>query len=166
MAVNSNKPEQWKQDIAASVDMYNDWFMRSAPAAFRKTRGHTTKEVEDMLVVSRNLTNVGVELLRKKPSVLSSLRMSTCPPLARDRLIGLASVSKNLVSTMEKSNRLPPNWLERKTGPTEKELFRAATIVADRLCGAEANPILRNAHEERQLAAIDDWLSGEGDISI
>ena len=189
MAVNSSKPEQWKQDIAASVDMYNNWFMRSAPAAFRQTRERTAKEVESMLIVTRNLTNVGIELLKTKPSVLSSLRMSTCPPLARDRLIGLAGVSKNLVSTMEKSNRLPPKmvqaelnrdlrrigqiieqmadpdlfiWLGRKTGPTEKELFRAATIVADRLCGAEANPILRNAQEKRQLCAIDDWLSGKG----
>ena len=44
MAVNSNKPEQWKQDIAASVDMYNNWFMRSAPAAFRQTRERTTTD--------------------------------------------------------------------------------------------------------------------------
>jgi len=121
--------------------------------------------------------------------MLSSLRMSTCPPLARDRLIGLAGVSKNLVNSMEKSNRLPPKmtqaeldhdlekigeiikqmadpdlfiWLGRKTGPTEKELFRAATIVADRLCGAEANPIVRNAQEKRQLCAIHSWLSDKG----
>ena len=46
MAVNSNKPEQWKQDIAASGDMDNDWFMRSAPAAFIQTRERATKEME------------------------------------------------------------------------------------------------------------------------
>ncbi len=142
-----------------------------------------------MLTVTRNLTNVGIELLKREPSVLSSLRMSTCPSLARDRLIGLAGVSKNLVTTMEKFNRLPPKmtqaeldrdlkkigktieqmadpdlfiWLGRKTDPTERKLFRAATIVADRLCGAEANPMLRNAQEQRQLCAIGDWLSGKG----
>ena len=188
MAVNSNKPEQWKQDIAASIDMYNDWFMRFAPAAFRETRDRTAKEVEDMLVVTRNLTNVGVELLKKRPAMLSSLRMSTCPPLARDRLIGLAGVSGNLVRTMEKYKKLPPQmtqqelnqnlkkisnvieqmadpdlfvWLGRKASPTKQELFRATTIVADRLCGAEANPIVRNAQEKRQLSAIDNWLSGK-----
>jgi len=48
MAVNSNKPEQWKQDVAASVDMYNNWLMRSAPAAFRQTPDQTTQEVENM----------------------------------------------------------------------------------------------------------------------
>ncbi len=40
--------------------------------------------------------------------MLQSLRMSTCPPLAMDRLIGLAGVSGNLVKAMEKVDRLPP----------------------------------------------------------
>lgn len=187
MAVNYNKPDRWKEDTALSVDMYNDWFMRFAPEAFRATREQTAREVQETFAATRNLTDVGVELLRAKPSVLPTLRMSTCPPLARDRLIGLAGVSSNLVEKMEKENCLPPRmaqqdlerdlrkigeiivrladpglfvWLGRKKGPTEKELYRAATIVADRLCGAEANPIIRNAQEQRQLAAIGDWLSG------
>jgi len=53
-------------------------------------------------------------------------------------------------------------WLERGDAPSEQELYRAATIVADRLCGAVANPIIRNAQEKRQLAAIGDWLSQSG----
>jgi len=43
MAVNANKPERWKQDIAQSVDFYNDWFMRFAPKAYRETRKQTTE---------------------------------------------------------------------------------------------------------------------------
>ena len=34
--------------------------------------------------------------------------------------------------------------------------------MADRLCGAVANPIIRNAQEKRQLAAIDKWLAALG----
>ena len=189
MAVNRNKPDQWKQDIAQSVDMYNDWFMRFAPEAYRTTRVQTTKDVEATLNATRNLTDVGVALLKAKPSVLPSLRMSTCPPLAVDRLIGLAGVSGNLVRTMEKYNRLPPRmprreldsdlgkigqivekmadpdvfvWLERGGDPSAQELYRAATIVADRLCGAVANPIIRNAQEQRQLTAISKWLMDLG----
>ena len=185
MAVNRDKPDRWKQDIAQSVDMYNDWFMRFAPEAYRTTRVQTTKDVEATLRATKNLTDVGVVLLKAKPAVLPSLRMSTCPPLAVDRLIGLAGVSANLVNTMEKDNRLPPRmprrkldsdlqkigkiiekmadpdvfvWLERENGPSEHELYRAATIVADRLCGAVANPITRNAQERRQLAAIKKYL--------
>jgi len=39
---------------------------------------------------------------------------------------------------------------------------RAATIVADRLCGAFADPIIRNAQERRQLASIGKWLEQRG----
>ena len=38
MAVNRDKPDRWKEDIAQSVDMYNDWFVRFAPKAYRMTR--------------------------------------------------------------------------------------------------------------------------------
>jgi len=53
-------------------------------------------------------------------------------------------------------------WLQRKEPATDSEIHRAATIVADRLCGAVANPIIRNAQEKRQLAAIKTWLEGRG----
>jgi type II restriction enzyme len=49
-------------------------------------------------------------------------------------------------------------WLSRTEPATGAEVRRAATIVADRLCGSVANPIIRNAQEKRQLAALKDWL--------
>ena len=185
MAVNRDKPDRWKQDITQSVDMYNDWFLWFAPEAYRATRVQTTKDVEKTLKATNNLRDIGVALLKTEPNVLPTLRMSTCPPLAVDRLIGLAGVSKNLVRVMEKQGKLPPRmpvqeldrdlgkigetiekmadpdifvWLERAGEPCEQEVYRAATIVADRLCGAVANPIIRNAQERRQLATIDMWL--------
>ncbi len=189
MAVNRDKPDRWKHDIAQSGDMYNDWFLRFAPEAYRETRVQTTKDVEATLRATKNLTDVGLNLLKSNPSVLPTLRMSTCPPLAVDRLIGLTGVSANLVRTMEKKKKLPARmprgmldtdlgkigeiivkmadpdifvWLEHEKEPAEQELYRAATIVADRLCGAVASPIVRNAQEKRQLAAIDEWLSERG----
>ena len=53
-------------------------------------------------------------------------------------------------------------WLGHDDDPSEQEVYRAATIVADRLCGSMANPIIRNAQEKRQLAAIDRWLTSIG----
>ena len=53
-------------------------------------------------------------------------------------------------------------WLEQKRKPSDQDIYRAATIVADRLCGSVANPIIRNAQEKRQLAAIAAWLSARG----
>lgn len=189
MAINLDKPTQWKADIAKSVDMYNDWFMEFAPKAFRTTRIQTTKDVEATLRSTGNMTNIRPVIIRQYPAILPTLRMSTCPPLAVDRLIGLAGASTNLVKSMELEKRLPPRmtsldideelakiaciiekmadpdifvWLSRKELPTRHEVHRAATIVADRLCGAIANPIIRNAQEKRQLAAIKTWLEMRG----
>jgi type II restriction enzyme len=181
MAFNRGKPNRWKADIARSVDMYNDWFMKFAPQAFRDTRIQTTKDVEAALHATDNITNIRPVVIRMHPEILPTLRMSTCPPLAVDRLIGLARVPINLVKCIELEKKLPlrmaaadidrelgkiatiiekmadPDifvWLGRKERATEVEIHRAATIVADRLCGAVANPIIRNAQEKRQLAAI------------
>ncbi|WP_316179817.1 XamI family restriction endonuclease [Bradyrhizobium sp. SZCCHNRI1009] len=189
MPVNLDKPQNWKADIAASVDMYNTWFMRFAPKAFRDTRVETTKSVEATLAATDNMRDIKPAILRRHPEVLSTLRMSTCPPLAVDRLIGLSGVSPNLVKTMEDDKRLPPRmsaaladeqlskigdiieqladpdifvWLKRTEGPEPPEIHRAATIIADRLCGSVANPIIRNAQEKRQLEAIKRWLEARG----
>lgn len=185
MPVNLDKPNLWKADIAKSVDMYNDWFMRFAPKAFRDTRTQTTKDVEATLRATDNLRKIGPSILRENPEVLPTLRMSTCPPLAVDRLIGLAKVPNSLVYRIEDEKKLPSRlkgaaldaelrkigniiermadpdifvWLKRPSPPTKEEVHRAATIVADRLCGSVANPIIRNAQEKRQLASIKKWL--------
>lgn len=67
MAVNRDKPDRWKQDITWSVDMYNDWFLRFAPEAYRMTRVRTTDEVGKTLRAPNNLRNVRVTLLKKNP---------------------------------------------------------------------------------------------------
>ncbi|MEA4928357.1 MAG: XamI family restriction endonuclease [Candidatus Limiplasma sp.] len=187
MTINRSNPDRWKEDIAQSVDYYNAWFMEFAPQAYRETRLVTAAKVEKALNETCNLTNISSSLLAKHPEVLPILRMSTCPPIARDRLVGLAGVSKTLVESMEDAQnpRIPPRiakdrlyqdlmristiikrmadpdiftWLNRASDATDIEVSRAATIVADRLCGAVSDPIVRNAQEKRQLRVIGDWL--------
>lgn len=85
MAVNLDKPNLWKADIARSVDMYNDWFIKFAPKAFRDTRVQTTKAVEETLKATSNLTNVKPAILRDHPE---SCRLSACPHARRSLLIG------------------------------------------------------------------------------
>jgi len=186
--INADKPHLWKADIAASVDQFNQWFMRFAPEAFRSTRVETTEQVKAALVATDDLRTVDAATLKANPGALPTLRMCTAPPLAVDRLIGLADASKNLVGRMEKGH-LPPRiqpadldveltklchilsrlldrdifpWLNNRTAPTDHERDRASTIVADRLCSAVANPIVRNAQEQRQLALIGDYLDSRG----
>ncbi|MBY0311660.1 MAG: XamI family restriction endonuclease, partial [Phycisphaerales bacterium] len=186
--INADKPHLWKADVAASVDQFNQWFMEFAPQAFRSTRVKTTEHVKAALVATRDLRNLDAATLRANPSALPTLRMCTAPPLAVDRLVGLASASKSLIGSMEegklaarmKAELLDENlgkvcrvltklldrdifpWLDAGKDPTDHERDRASTIVADRLCSAVANPIVRNAQEQRQLALVGAWLDARG----
>lgn len=188
MAANRDRPDRWNSDRDQSVDCYNNWFLQFAPEAYRATRIGATKDVEETLAATGNLTRIQPDVLRENPSALPALRMSTCPPLAVDRLIGLSGANPNVVRCME-GCRLPTRlsraqldaelikiasviekmadpdifvWLGRREPPTEPEIVRAATIVADRLCGSIANPIVRNAQERRQLSVIKTWLEARG----
>jgi hypothetical protein len=170
-----------------SVDLYNDWFIKFAPQAYRTARAEATIDVERALKLTNNLTDLSPSILQQHPSVLPMLRMSTAPPIARDRLIGLSGVPAGLVFSMEISKRLPRRatdlesnlkkisatilklsdrdifpWLDSGEKPKRTEVHRAATIVADRLCGAVSDPIIRNAQERRQLAGIKAWLESRG----
>jgi XamI restriction endonuclease len=107
MGINLDKPDRWKLDIARSVDLYNDWFMKFAPKAYRDSRARTARDVEATLKATNNLRNVAPEILRANPAVLPTLRMTTCPPLARDRLSGLSGVSRTLINRLDKDHRLP-----------------------------------------------------------
>lgn len=186
--INADKPHLWKADIAASVDRFNQWFMRFAPEAFRNTRIETTKRVKAALLATDDLRQINCATLQANPSALQILRMCTAPPLAIDRLVGLASANKALIGSMEegklaarmKADLLKENltrvcailtklvdrdvfpWLEANKRPTNQARNRASTIVADRLCTAVANPIVRNAQEQRQLALIGKWLDARG----
>ena len=181
VGVNLDKPEKWKSDIAESVDFYNSWFLRFAPKAYRDTRVKTTKDVISALTKTANLTSLEPSVLRQNPSILPMLRMATAPPIARDRLIGLAQVSRSLVNEMETKRRIPPKmrqnevddqlrsigevvmkladldlfpWLGQGNPPTEKEVVRAATVVADRLCGAMTDPIIKTNRREDNLVQL------------
>ena len=173
MSINSDKPYLWKADVSRSIDYYNDWFLRFAPDVYREQRQIQTGKVVAELERSDLLRRINSQFLKDSPGSLQVLRMATAPPLARDRLIGLAYVSPNLVKSMEgqanKPPRLPPRmppeqlddelgricavltelididifaWLGTDGDPAEEEVKRAASVLADRLCGATSDPII------------------------
>jgi hypothetical protein len=92
MPINADKPHLWKSDVEHSIDFYNDWFIRFAPETYRTQRGITTAAVLDAFKKTSNLTRILPEVLQEAPGLLPILRMVTAPPLARDRLMGLAHV--------------------------------------------------------------------------
>lgn len=197
MPINLDKPQLWKADVSQSIDYYNDWFLRYAPETYRSQRSLRIAQVQDALEKSQNLRGVSPQLLYEHPEILPVLRMATAPPLARDRLMGLAYVSKSLIESMEGKEERPPRippklpkltaesalqsicdvigelidqdlfvWLKENRDPMPQELDRAVIVVADRLSGAIADPLLRNAQEQRQLAALKRWLLQRGYTEI
>lgn len=193
MPINSDKPHLWKADVAQSIDFYNTWFLRFAPETYRIQRGIRTREVLEAFRKTENLRQLTPQILQENPGVLPILRMVTAPPLARDRLMGLAYVNRAMIDSMEgkdnKAPRLPVRmakidlaealsrmcdvineladqdllpWLSTGRTPSQVETDRAATVIADRLCGATSDPIIRNAQEKRQLDALRRWLHRHG----
>jgi XamI restriction endonuclease len=186
--INADKPRLWKTDITKSVRLYNEWFLRFAPRAYKESRKGSISQVQRAFTLTDNFRTLDQETLVSDPVIISTLRMSTSPPLARDRLAGLSGVSKNLLASLERGV-LPPNlpdaearvqlsrvcavinvlldrelftWLARRGGPDKDDTEVAVSVVADRLSGAIADPVIRNAQEQHQLKKIGRYLSGLG----
>ncbi len=193
MPINADKPHLWKTDVERSIDFYNDWFIRFAPETYRTQRKIATHTVLDAFAKTNNLTRILPEVLLEDPGLLPILRMVTAPPLARDRLMGLAHVGKSLIAAMEGKENVAPRlpkrmpaakldenlqklcdvlaelidrdlipWIGSKGRPSTLQVDRAATVIADRMCGASSDPIIRNAQEKRQLATLKGWLKRNG----
>ncbi|MBB5935495.1 XamI family restriction endonuclease [Streptomyces zagrosensis] len=186
--INADKPYLWEEDIQASVRLYNDWFLEAAPQAYRDIRKSTAEEVARAFEYTRDMTDISPEALLRSPQALRTLRMCTSPPLARDRLAGLSYGSKILVGIMEQG-KLPQrmmaaeleaqlsrmcdvvtelldldlfDWCSTGGPASSRQRELATTVVADRLSGAIAEPIIRNAQERRQLTLIGEWLTVRG----
>ena len=80
--------------------------------------------------------------------------------LEAPRLEGALAKVCDILSRMLDRDIFP--WLDAGAAPTEHQRDRASTIIADRLCSAVANPIVRNAQEQRQLALIGEYLDKRG----
>jgi len=108
MAINADRLHLWKADTRASVDQFNQSFRKFAPKGYRDTRKKTIESVEQGLTLTKDLLTITFDVLKANPGILPTLRMSTCPPLARGRLIGLADSTNNFVGCLEEG-KLPPH---------------------------------------------------------
>jgi len=131
--INADKPHLWKADIAASVDRFNEWFMRFAAEAFRSTRVKTAEHVKAALFATNDLRSLNADTLKANPAALPTLRMCTAPPLAVDRLIGLASANKSLIGCMEEGKlavRMKPELLAEHLGSVCRVLTNCSTATS------------------------------------
>lgn len=179
----------WRSDIEKSVSMYDDWYFENAPGGFEAARATAVVKVADLLATTNNLSRIDTTTLRRNPSLLAVLRMTASPSLARDRLAGFADVPRGHLKTLEEGKivtskgkptaaaaslpsiartmsrlvdpALAP-WLEEKRRPHDSELNYFRAVVTDRLAAADAEPILRNTQEERQLDKAVEYLEARG----
>lgn len=166
MPINADKPHFWKADVEASIDFYNDWFLRFAPETYRQQRAERATQVEQAFVVSSNLREISADVLRGHPAMLSILRMVTSPPLARDRLMGLAYVERSLVDSLEgsasKSARLPTRIAPAQLDASLRKICDVIAEMLDR----DLFPWLSDDREptsvelDRASAVVADRLAG------
>lgn len=188
MRKNRFRTDLWKNDSIKSVDLYNEWFMTSAPEAYRKARAGVINDVISAIKGLDSYRSISTEKILANPEFVSVLRASTAPPLAIDRLAGLSNTTRSIVSTLE-NGKMPRKlsrevveeqinriisiisklldyeifpWLKGSMAPSSQMINRSASIVADRISGALADPIIRNSQEARQLHVIDNYLLGKG----
>jgi hypothetical protein len=118
--LNADKTQNWKNDTLDSIDYYNDWFLRFAPLTYREQRKVKKDEVERAFVVTEYLRKLTIEVMVKHPEIFSVLRMCAAPPIAQDRLAGLAYSKKSLIATMEGDGGRSPS-LPAKMTDSERE---------------------------------------------
>lgn len=185
--INSDKTLRWKDDTRQSVCFYNDWFMAYAPQAYIEARRAAVRKVDFAISVTDGFRRLSTRILTKHPEILSTLRMATFPPLAVDRLAGLAGVRRSVITAFE-GGKLPQMsdelfdraerdvlnvvrrlldrellvWLGEEGNLDVSEVAVATSVISDRLCGSMADPNLRNEQERRQLKCLSDFLSGLG----
>ena len=187
-SINKKKTDHWKEDIQKSVQFYNNWFLNFAPSTYIKARQEAIDKVEQAFQKTECFNLLSTDMLKTAPEAISILRMATTPPLARDRLMGLADVPRSFIKSLEEG-KLPPRmdkdlldqslnrivavigklfdtdimpWLSEKGSPHEMDRMLATHVIADRVCGSFADPIIRNEQERRQLKSIHDYLIQSG----
>lgn len=186
--IKSNSAAQWRVDVSAARAATDDWYMSTGQDAYRAARRKAIDEVRLVLRATDDLSRIEPAILREIPSVLATLRMSTAPPVARERLAALSRTGRPLMMSLEQ-DRLPARvsateldaqltrvcrvleklldhdlfpWLDQHRPAEEAEREVAALVVADRRCESIGEPILRQAERQRQAQALTSWLAEHG----
>lgn len=187
MSNRAKDPQLWEADIARSVDEYNTWYLAHSPGIWADARGRAVEVAAQAMDETDNFREFTPDSLRAFPGALVVARAAVSPMMARDRLIGFAGVSGNLVRSMELENLVPPRlrdaeaqlerlsiflgtkldpglfpWIGEERDPTEAERDKALLVLGERLTRAFYDPELRNEQERRQKALMRAYLQALG----
>lgn len=181
---------EWEDDIQYSKQVYNDWYIKESPGTYIENFDEISSKVKLFFEITNNLENISVELLKEYPTLITVLRMCTSPPLAHDRLSGLANVQKHVLKKMHEGSmprsvtdeqlkriinvvrdmldeRLFP-WMFSYTIEDDKmnQVWNAIQIVTDRLSSSVSNTTVKMSQEVRQLAILIPYLESKGYVEF
>jgi methylase of polypeptide subunit release factors len=166
MPLNANRTDLWKEDISRSIDFYNRWFIEFAPSAYQTQRAEQQQKVKQAFEWTQNLTHITPDVLRAYPSLLPVLRMACAPPLARDRLMGLAYASKSLIAAMEgredRPSRIPPRFQSARITEELSAICDVIQELVDRdlFTWLNEDRTPASVEIERAVSLISDRLCG------
>ncbi len=186
--INADQEQRWRSDLSAARAAHQTWLLTEGQDAHRRARAKSVVDVERMLDLTSDLRTVTPEILRRNPSILATQRMSTAPPLARERLAGLARAEKSVVLALEQDRlpgRMSPSeldaqlaricrvirgtldpdlfsWLGSHDPPAPAQRRLAVLAVANRLCDSLARDFLRQACRRHDLGLVQRWLTDRG----
>lgn len=150
-----------KESLQKLNDMKNitPFFLMQEPAIVQVLRMCTAPPIAS----DRLLGLSGLSMTA--PGFVKTLEKGKLPKITQRSKIslneGLEAISKTISKMLDKGVF---TWVDEGRTPNERERYRASTIIADRLCGSVANPIIRNAQENRQLKKIGEYLENKGYI--
>jgi hypothetical protein len=186
--INAHRPQLWRPDLTAAALTHRRWLLEQGQLAYRQAREDAVLEVESFLSRSEELRVLAPGLLLEAPALLTTMRMSTAPTLARERLAVLAQTERSVITALERG-RLPARisgseldrslericdvvtafldpdlfpWVLPGRAPSDVERARASLVVADRRCDAVADQILRQAQRTHQQQLLSSWLCERG----
>lgn len=182
MANRHRDATEWRSEIAISVSHYNSWYRVHAPEFWGDARRRATSAATVLLDGTDCLRNLAPDQLEAPDDMLTFLRNSTAPPLAKERVATLAGVRKSVVDRLHSGRGLPAGydrdeinrlidliqelidpvafpWIVEHREPTAAEREGAALIVADRSARTFFDPVLRNEQEARQVSLLTTYLS-------
>lgn len=185
MANRNKEPAEWTTDIDTSVAHYNAWYQAHAPLFWKAARERVASAVASLFEGTDYLRDLIPDVLEDPSDMLTYLRNSTAPPLAKERAASLAGVRKSVVDRLHRGDGLPGRydrdeihrlldlilamidpvvfpWLVEHREPSKDEVREATLIVGDRSARTFFDPVLRNMQENRQASLLTKYLESLG----
>ena len=134
MIVNRDKPDRWKEDIAKSVDMYNEWFMRFAPKANNYELRSSDEELR--ILIATDVLSEGLNMQDANHVINYDLHWN---PVRLIQRVGRVDRIGTEHATIYAYNFLPETGLERELGieegqTTEDMRFTFETVACLGTC--------------------------------